>query len=1371
MGAVLSWGGCALAQSAGLTPSQFPVVDQNGVDLTTGQLVPVGPGTSVGPIGSGGLSRDFIGPGVNDSFNGFVDGFSPEVTVVIGSTSKTFIGLQDGSFVPAVQDGSVLQSDGQNAYALQDRDGTIYYFDRQYATTANGPPQLYLVLRPSGEKLTYHFGTADASCLQGCMRLLSITSNLGYMVKYDYAGDTPASGSQTLTKVTAINLADDYCDPDANGCTTSRTWNAITFSGPTTGTGTLTATDSLNRTTTYSLVDSQIRRITLPSGVTDSMVYDDQGRVTQVFNGVGAWNYTYVSSASGLQVTVEDPLHHKKTITSNGANQVTSVIDALNRTTTYSYDPNKGFLSQIILPEGGYTSYGYDDRGNVTSITKVPKPGSSLANHLTTAIYPTTCDNPKTCNQPTSVTDGGATTIFTYNPNNGAVASTTSPADVNGVQAVMTYTYQPHTASFLNASGAMVPADSAVYELDQTSICRTQTTCSGTADEVRTVYSYAGSPTNLEPASMTQQDGTGQQSAVTAYTYNIFGDVRTVDGPLPGTVDTIRYRYDTARQKVGFVGVDPDAPDSGQPSLAIRYDYTPDGRLGDIKYGTVASQSDTDWLAFAKVKTVGYLYDSVGRVDTEFVKTFPGGVSTTQQVAQYSYDVADRTICTTIRMNPATFGSLPADACTPGPQGSDGPDRVTQNAYDDADELISVTSGVGAPGTRTETRDYTPDGLPQHLTDGDGNLTTVAYDGFDRISKTSFPSPTTPGISSPTDFTQKTYDATSWDLSQEQLRDGVVVTYHHDARHRLLDFDVPSLTTYGYDNLDHLISATNGGTTVSSTYDSLGRATQTNSPTGSMGYGYDLAGNRTQVTWPDGFFVNYDRDPTGEVTAIRENGAASGAGVLASYAYDRINRTITLTRGDGAKSTYVEDALGRVATLNHDLAGTANDQSIAFTFNAAGQINSRTPSIAGFGATGFGNRNGSYQPNGLNQYTTAAGKTLQWGGLGNLRSDGVNSYTYDGQNRLIGSGSGASLSYDPVGRLSQVATGSATTKFLYDDVDLVAEYDTNGVLQHRYVHGPGLDQPLVAYDASGNRSWLVADERGSIIGQADASGALTSSNSYDEYGYGPSNQGRFQYTGQIWIPEAGVYHYKARDYSPTLGRFLQTDPKGYAAGANLYAYVGDDPLNAVDPSGLDCDMTPPPSLPGEVEGIVICPYVPPINLQAILHDYIHIPNINVNIFGSGANLLRRLIFGSPQQKVCAAVTALPAGMGIYVNGAANAVPGAGIAYSVREELVSNGKGGAMLTVSENAYAGPGVNVFAGVSTGLVGVNTKLPGGIAVPQQIRDLFPTAFKDALGVGFEADENSVGIALGLGLAVGALDPDNGDSASKVLAKKPAC
>src|SRR3546814_4121660 len=149
--------------------------------------------------------------------------------------------------------------------------------------------------------------------------------------------------------------------------------------------------------------------------------------------------------------------------------------------------------------------------------------------------------------------------------------------------------------------------------------------------------------------------------------------------------------------------------------------------------------------------------------------------------------------------------------------------------------------------------------------------------------------------------------------------------------------------------------------------------------------------------------------------------------------------------------------------------------------------------------------------------------------------------------------------------------GAVTTRFQYDGTDLVAEYDGSGALQRRYVHGPGVDAPLVWYEGAGTtaRRWLHADERGSVIAVTDSSGATLAINSYDAWGIpAASNLGRFQYTGQAWIPEIGLYYYKARVYSPTLGRFLSADPIGYGDGMNMYAYVGNDPVNRADPLGL-----------------------------------------------------------------------------------------------------------------------------------------------------------------------------------------------------------
>src|SRR5579875_2924436 len=312
---------------------------------------------------------------------------------------------------------------------------------------------------------------------------------------------------------------------------------------------------------------------------------------------------------------------------------------------------------------------------------------------------------------------------------------------------------------------------------------------------------------------------------------------------------------------------------------------------------------------------------------------------------------------------------------------------------------------------------------------------------------------------------------------------------------------------------------------------------------------------------------------------IRENGATSGSGVLASYGFDALGRESTATYGSTAGSdTLAYDNAGRLSGWARGFAGDASKNLVVgLNYNAADQVRTRTFSNNLYEWSGASYVSNSYTINGLNQVTGTGSSTLGYNSRGGLSSDGTNSYTYSqayNQLTAVSGAANATLGYDAGQRLIRTI-GSAATQFVYDGASIVEEVNgSRGVLRH-YVPGPD-GTPLVWYEGSGtsDRRWLRKDPIGTVGAVLNSSGASDATNTYDPYGVpAPANLGRFQFAGRPWIPEAGLYDNGARSFSPTLGRFLQTDPTGYADGMNWYAYAHNDPINGSDPTGRDCVTT------------------------------------------------------------------------------------------------------------------------------------------------------------------------------------------------------
>jgi RHS repeat-associated protein len=218
---------------------------------------------------------------------------------------------------------------------------------------------------------------------------------------------------------------------------------------------------------------------------------------------------------------------------------------------------------------------------------------------------------------------------------------------------------------------------------------------------------------------------------------------------------------------------------------------------------------------------------------------------------------------------------------------------------------------------------------------------------------------------------------------------------------------------------------------------------------------------------------------------------------------------------------------------------------------------------------------GTHQDRKCSRSKTVSGSALD--ANGNTLSDpSGKSYSWDFENRLVSAivpGTGTvAFKYDPFGRRIYKSSPNFTGIFAYDGDDLLETVNSSGGMVARYTRTKNIDEPLAEL-RQGTPSYYEQDGLASVTSLSNSAGAVAQTYTYDNYGNVTASTGTlvnpFQYTGREFDPETGLDYNRARYYNPATGRFISEDPLGFGGGnPNVYAYVGNNPTNFLDPFGL-----------------------------------------------------------------------------------------------------------------------------------------------------------------------------------------------------------
>ncbi len=934
-----------------------------------------------------------------------------------------------------------------------------------------------------------------------------------------------------------------------------------------------------------------------------TITYDGAGRVTksELADGAETNSFAYSMNGTARVRTVTNELGKPNTYTfgefssTRREYQLTSVTGQTTSstpasTTTLGYAGGT-FLASTTDAEGRTSTTTRDARGRPTTIVEAS--GTPQQRTTTITWHPT-------FNLPETITSDRVTETRAYDTQGRLTSLTltdttshTVPYATNGQARTYTYTWDAN-GRLLSQDGPLAPVgtqdDLDTFTYDTAGNMQTMTNALGQ------VTTYAGHDANGRPGSMTDPNG-----VITTFAYDPLGRVTgiTVKHPTNPALDaTTSMTYD----EVGNVT---QLALPGTTPLIIEYDGA--NRV------TIMRSASGERFEFA--------YDAMGNVTRETVKRTDGSTS---RFVRREFDDLGRLLTERLGLrSPARLGYDKVSNLT----GVTDPNGFqTTSSFDALDRVVSTL----APDNGSQASTYDKQDNQTSFTDPVAVTTQFTYNGFGEVIREVSPDRGTNTyeydaagrLTKSTDGRGQVVNYTNDILGRVTRMEPVgkpaseVIEYHWDSG------GLPG--SYGIGQLAKVVDGS--GTTLFQ-YDHRGNQTAQQQAIGTstaaqLAYSYDLADRITQITYPSGRQVRYGYDTLGRVNLVetRANATELTWQVVASgHQYEPFGPVKAMALGNGlavandwgtdgflaerrlyatssgtalSHLAYGRDEVGRIGAIADQLV-PAN--SVLYGYDPVGRLTMAVSSSASAGSETYAYTPGSNQ---LASVTDASGtRTVSYDGRGNTvaetRPGGVTvAASYDGHARLESydrSNIGAqTYSYNGLGDRVRVVKPTGTRHFVYDSQGrVVAEYGASASevkAEFIWALPPGANDPG---SGSGAGSPFGGDD--GIVGYAPlalvAQNGLNQLELYWVYGnhlgvpivttnalgqvVDPGNDFlRPGFPGQSQVL-SDLYYNRARDYDPVLGRYIQADPIGLLGGANPYLYANDDPVNVIDPLGLN----------------------------------------------------------------------------------------------------------------------------------------------------------------------------------------------------------